>query len=242
MISESLARRHWPSGSAAGRQLLLGQGDGEVPKTIVGVVGDVRADGFEGRVEPTIYLPLSQAPSPAYWLVTSTDRAAESLMTELRNAVRDIDPALPVGAIRTLPEIMSDSVRKPRFTAVVLGAFAASALLIAAIGLYGVLAFDVARQRRELGVRVALGASASSIRGLVMARGFRLVGMGLVAGLLLSIVTGRSIKGLLFEVPATDLAAYAIAAAILTVTAGLAIWLPARRAAHADPIETLRGQ
>ena len=242
MISRSLAQRHWPAGGAVGHQLRLGQGEGETPKTIVGVLGDVRSDGFEGPLEPMIYLPLSQVPSPAYWQVLVTTRSADALAADLRAAVHDVDSALPVGPIRAVPEIMSDSVRKPRFTAVVMSAFALAALLIAAMGLYGVLAFDVARQRRELGVRVALGATASSIRRLVLARGFRLVGIGLAVGILLSVLVSRSISGLLFEIPATDAVAYLVAGGTLALTACLAIWLPARRAAHADPIETLRGQ
>ena len=242
MISRSLAQRHWPGGGAVGRQLLLGQGEGEVPKTIVGVLGDVRSDGFEGRIEPMIYLPLTQVPSPGYWLVMATGRPADELTADVRTAVHEVDPALPVGTIRAVPDILSDTVRKPRFTAVVMSAFALAALLIAAIGLYGVLAFDVARQRRELGVRVALGATASSIRRLVLARGLRLVGFGLAAGMMLSMLASRSISVLLFEVPAMDAVAYLVAGGTLGLTACLAIWLPACRAARADPVETLRGQ
>jgi putative ABC transport system permease protein len=241
-ISRSLAERHWPRGGAVGHQLLLGEGEGETPKTIVGVVGDVRSDGFDGRIEPMIYLPLPQVPSPAYWMVMTTARPADALASEVRAAVHDIDQALPVGSIRGLPEIMADTVRKPQFTAVVMTAFAATALLIAALGLYGVLAFDVAQRRRELGVRIALGATASAIRRLVFARGFRLVGLGLATGIALSVLASRSISRLLFEVPATDTLAFLVAGVTLVVTTWLAIWVPARRAAHADPIETLRGQ
>ena len=241
IISRSLAQRHWPGGGAVGRQLLLGQGEGEVPKTIVGVLGDVRSDGFEGGIEPMIYLPLTQVPSPGYWLVMATARPADELTADVRTAVHEVDPALPVGTMRAVPDILSASVRKPRFTAVVMSAFALAALLIAAIGLYGVLAFDVTRQRRELGVRVALGATASSIRRLVLARGLRLVGFGLAAGMMLSMLASRSISVLLFEVPAMDAVAYLVAAGTLGLTACLAIWLPARRASRADPVETLRG-
>jgi putative ABC transport system permease protein len=240
VISQSLARRHWPNGGAVGHQLLFDEGEGERPKTIIGVVGDVRADGFEGAVEPTIYRPFSQAAAPAYWVVMTTGRSAETLAPDVRAALRDIHPALPVGLTRGLTEIMAATVRRPQFTAVVMTAFGAVALVIAAIGLYGVLSFDVAQQRRELGVRVALGATASSIRALVLTRGFRLVGVGLAAGVALSILAGRSISGLLFQVPATDALAFVVAGATLVLTAGVAIWFPARRASRADPVETLR--
>lgn len=242
MVSRSLAERHWPNGGAVGHRLLLGEGEGETPKTIVGVVGDVRYDGFEGRFEPTIYLPLTQVPSPAYWMVLSTARPAGALASEIRAAVHEIDPVLPVNTIRDVPDIMSDTTRKPRFTAVVMSAFAGAALLIAAIGLYGVMAFDVAQQRRELGVRIALGATAASIRRLVLARGCRLVVFGLAVGIALSMLASRFITGLLFQMPATDLVAFFVAGVTLMATAGLAIWVPARRAARADPIEALRGQ
>jgi predicted permease len=242
MVSRSLAERHWPGGGAVGHRLLLGEGEGEIPKTIVGVVGDVRYNGFEGRLEPTIYLPLTQAPSPAYWMVLSTARPAGALASDIRAAVHDVDPVLPVSTVRDFPEIMSDTIRKPRFTAVVMTAFAGAALLIAAIGLYGVLAFDVAQQRRELGVRIALGATSASIRRLVLARGFRLVVFGLVVGIALSMLASRFITGLLFQMPATDLVAFLVAGVTLMAAAWLAIWVPARRAARADPIEALRGQ
>ncbi len=242
MVSRALAQRHWPKGGAVGHQLLLGQGEGEIPKTIVGVVGDVRADGFDGRVEPTIYLPLSQAPTPAYWLLMTTSRPADTLAGDMRAAMRDVDGALPVGTVRGFSDIMSDTVKKPQFTAVVMSAFAATALLIAVVGLYGVLAFDVSQQRRELGVRVALGATSASIRRLVLARGFRLVGLGLAGGMIISLLVSRAISGLLFQIPATDATAFVVAGGTLMLTAWIASWFPARRAAHADPIETLRGQ
>lgn len=240
MVSRTLAERHWPRGGAVGQQILLNEGENERPKTIIGVVGDVRADGFEGRIEPTIYLPLSQVPQPAYWVVMSTARPAEALVPDIRGALHETDPALPLSMVRDLTDIMSETVKRPQFTAVVMSAFGLVALAIAAIGLYGVLSFDVAQQRRELGVRVALGATAASIRRLVLARGFRLVGFGLAAGVALAIAASRSISGLLFQAPATDTVAFVVAAVTLALTAGVAIWFPARRASRADPIETLR--
>ena len=137
---------------------------------------------------------------------------------------------------------MGDTVKKPRFTAVVLSAFALVALLIAAIGLYGVLSFDVAQQRRELGVRVALGATPQGIRRLVLSRGFQLVAGGLAIGIAVAIAGSRLIAGMLFNAPAIDLVSIVAAAAVLGLTALIATWLPARRATKADPIEALRAQ
>jgi putative ABC transport system permease protein len=242
LISESLAKRHWPRGGAVGHQMLFGGAEGEKPKTIVGVVRDLRMDGFDADVTTTIYVPQAQSPVPSFWTAIATDRPANAVAGELRAALREVDPSLPSGEIRALTEIMGDTVEKPRFTAVVLSAFAAAALLIAAIGLYGVLAFDVAQQKRELGVRVALGASPGGIGRLVLTRGFRLVGAGLIAGSAVSLAGTRLISDLLFDAPALDIVPLAIATGVLGLTALIATWLPARRAMKADPIEALRAQ
>jgi putative ABC transport system permease protein len=156
--------------------------------------------------------------------------------------VRDLDATLPVRPARALADIMGDTVKQPRFTAVVLTAFAIAALLIAAIGLYGVLAFDVAEQWRELGVRLALGASRGSIFQLILGRGMRLVGAGAVAGALISIAAARYMQSLLFDLSAADLRTFAAAAGVLAVTSFVATWLPARRATRADPISALRSE
>jgi putative ABC transport system permease protein len=242
LVSASLARRHWPDGAAIGHQLMFGSDANEKPKTIVGVVGDVHMDGFDGRVEPTIFVPLAQSPSPEFWTIVSSSRPTDALAGDLRQAMKDVDAGLPTGRVRSLIDVMGDTVKKPRFAAVILSAFALTALIIAALGLYGVLTFDVAQQRRELGVRIALGATPGSIRGLVLTRAVRLVAAGLAAGALAAVVCSRLIAGLLFEAPALDLVALSAAIGLLAVTAGLAVWLPARRATRANPIEALRAE
>jgi putative ABC transport system permease protein len=242
VVNESLARLHWAPGQAVGHQLLFGDTKGEQPKTIVGVVGDVRADGFDGRIEPTIFVPVSQSPASGFWTAVASSRSSEALTADLRAALKDVDPTLPIGRVRPLTEIMGDTVKKPRFAATVLSAFAVTALLIAALGLYGVLAFDVTQQRREMGVRVALGATPASIRGLVFSRAFRMVAAGLVAGAVFALAGTRAMSGLLFNAPAIDLVALGSATGLLALTTLIAVWLPARRATRADPIEALRSQ
>jgi putative ABC transport system permease protein len=135
---------------------------------------------------------------------------------------------------------MSDTVRKPRFTATLLAAFGAAALLIAAVGLYGVMAFDVARQTRDIGVRIALGATPGQVRQRVVLRGVTLTGIGLAVGFAGALAAGRVLEGLLFGVSATDLTAFAVAGATMTGVALVASWLPARRATKVDPIIALR--
>jgi putative ABC transport system permease protein len=242
VVSESLARRHWPPGRAVGHQLRFGDDPDETPKTIVGVVRDIRMEGFSGRAEPTIYVPQDQSPAGSFWTAISTARDAGAIAPDLRAALREIDAALPLESVRPLTDIMGDTIKKPRFTAVVMSAFGAIALLIAAIGLYGVLAFDVAQQWRELGIRIALGATPRSIRSVVLRRGFGLVGTGLVIGVAVSLALTKSISGQLFDAPELDVVPLAAATLALAAAALLATWLPARRATRADPIEALRAQ
>jgi ABC-type antimicrobial peptide transport system permease subunit len=166
----------------------------------------------------------------------------ESLAVDLRAALKDIDASLPMGTPRVLVDVMSDSVKKPRFAAVVLSAFAAVALVIAALGLYGVLAFDVSQQRREMGVRIALGATPRTIRALVVNRGFRLVAAGLAVGVIGALGFARVMAGMLFQAPGFDALALGGAVGLLALAAMLAVWLPARRATRADPIDALRAE
>jgi ABC-type antimicrobial peptide transport system permease subunit len=243
LISESLARRHWPAGQAVGRQLVAGDGRSELARTIVGVVSDIRMEGFHGRFDPTIYLPLSQAPARSFWTLISSTRPADSLAAELGAAVREIDASVPVPRPRPLVDIMGDTVRKPRFTAIVLGVFASMALFIAVVGLYGVLAFDVAERRPELGVRLALGATPGNIRRLLILRGLRLVAVGLVLGLAGTLAIARLLSGLFVDAPSTHAAnvlAFGGAIATLLIASLVATWIPARRALRTDPIEVLR--
>ncbi len=242
LISESLALRHWPAGKAVGHQMRFGGDEKEIPKTIVGVVRDIRMGGFDGRIEPTVYVPAAQRQAADFWTVIAGARSADTLTGDLRQALKDVDASLPGSRVRPLTEIMGDTVKKPRFAAVVLSAFAITALLIAAIGLYGVLSFDVDQQRREMGVRVALGATPRSIRGLVWGRAFQMVAAGLVVGAIAAVAGTQVMSGQLFNAPPIDIITLAAATGILALTAIIAVWLPARRATRADPIEALRVQ
>lgn len=241
LVSESLALRHWPAGRATGHQLRLGDPD-EPARTIIGVVSDVRMEGFAGRFAPSIYLPISQSPLADFWLIVTSPRPADQLSADVRAAIREIDPGVPVGALRALVDVMGDTIKAPRFATIILSAFAATALLIAAIGLYGVLAFDALERRRELGVRVALGATPASIRRLLVGRGVRIVAAGVLLGAAGALASTRLLAGLFLEVPRADVVAFAAATALLAVTTLVATWLPARRATRTDPIDALRTQ
>jgi len=241
LVSESLALRHWPAGHASGHQLRLGDPD-DPPRTIIGVVSDVRMEGFAARFAPSIYLPISQLPLADFWLIVTSPRPADQLSADVRAAIREIDPGLPVGAMRALVDVMGDTIKTPRFATIILSAFAGTALLIAAIGLYGVLTFDALERRRELGVRVALGATPASIRRLLVGRGVRIVAAGVMLGAVGALASTRLLAGVFLEVPRADAMAFAAATALLAVTTLVATWLPARRATRTDPIDALRTQ
>jgi putative ABC transport system permease protein len=244
VISSELAKRHWPSSDAVGRRIAFDPPEGQEPRwlTVVGVAADVRMLGFDAPSEPTIYLPASQSSPSGFWVAYRTARAEGAANADVRAAAASVDRDLAVGTIQTLTSLMGDTVRKPRFTAVLLSAFGLTALLIAAVGLYGVMAFDVTRQTRDIGVRLALGATPGRMRWSVLRRGLRLSAIGLVIGLAAAYATGRLMEDLLFGVSASDVATFAGTGALLVAVAAVASWLPAHRATRVDPMIALRSE
>lgn len=244
IVSASFADRHWPRQSAVGRAVTFQTGNDGPPTwmRIVGVVEDVRMRGFQVPVEPLIYEAASQAPAGAMWLVVRSSRPAETVAADLRAAVAAVDRDLPVDEVESMNSIMGETVRKPKFTATLLAAFGLAALLIAAVGLYGVMAFDVARQTRDIGVRMALGATPGLVRRNVLSRGVRLALLGLAAGFAGALAAGRVLEGLLFGVRPTDSLAFLSAGSAMLIVAVIASWLPARRATKVDPIVALRAE
>ena len=242
IVSEAFVQRHWPGQSAVGRTLTFQTGSDESPDwmRIVGVVGDVRMRGFQEPVEPLIYLPAAQAPQGGMWLVVRTDRPENLVAADFRTAVNAVDRDMPVNEVRSMSTVMGETVRKPKFTATLLAAFGIAALLIAAVGLYGVISFDVARQTRDIGVRIALGATPGQVRQRVVSRGFRLTAAGLALGFAGALAAGRALESLLFGVTPRDLPAFFAAGLAMMAVAMLASWLPARRATKVDPIVALR--
>jgi putative ABC transport system permease protein len=243
IVSKSFVDRHWPGASALGRGVTLDT-SGETPTwmRIVGVVEDLRMRGFQEPIEPLIYQPAAQAPAGSMWLVMRSERPAGTLAPDLRTAVAAVDRDLPLNDIESMSTVMGETVRKPKFTATLLAAFGGAALLIAAVGLYGVMSFDVARQTRDIGVRIALGATPSQVRQRVVSRGVRLTLTGLALGLAGALAAGRLLEGLLFGITTTDLPAFTVAAGAMLAVALLASWLPARRATKVDPIVALRAE
>jgi predicted permease len=184
IVSLSFAERHWPGQSAVGRAVTFQTGTEPDPTwmRIVGVAADVRMRGFQDPVEPLIYQPAAQAPARAMHLIVRSDRPSSTIAADFRAAVGAVDRGIPVDDVRAMSTVMGNTVRKPKFTATLLAGFGAAALLIAAVWLYGVMSFDVARQTRDNGVRMALGATPGQVRQRVALRGGRLTLIGLAVG------------------------------------------------------------
>jgi ABC-type antimicrobial peptide transport system permease subunit len=254
IVSKNLADRYWPGQDPIGKRLKWGIAASTAPwQTVVGVAGDV-VDGPLGS-DPVIhvYSPYSEtndqglaSPLGGLWrnmkVAVSGEVDAASLTTSVRAAIAAVDPALAIANVTTMREVVRDLSAPQRFSATVLTAFAAGALLLAGIGLFGVLAFGVAQRTREIGVRVALGAARSEVVGLIVKQGMLLVAMGLVIGLFGSLAATRLMQSLLYETHVYDPLTFAIVPALLAVVSLAACYVPARRAAIVDPMVTLRSE
>jgi predicted permease len=238
VINESAVRRYFPGQEPLGQQILLWG----AARTVVGVVGDEHIHGLARPAPPALYLPLAQAPSVdgRESLLLRARGGLGTLGPAVRAAVRELDPELAVTDIEPLQRTLGRSVGQHRFTLMVLGVFAALAIVLALIGVHGVLAYLVARRSHEMGLRLALGATPESVVGHVVGQGLRLSVAGVALGLTVALAAGRLLRGLLFGVTATDpLTLVGVGVAVLGAAA-LASWIPARRAARADPMRALR--
>ena len=240
IVNDSMARRFWPNGDALGKRIRWG---GRA-LTVVGIAGDVHIKALDAAVTPTIYTSVYQVESgPAtsgVFVVRARGVGAASLASAVRAAIWSVDRGVPVYDMRTMDQIVARSLAARRFAATVLSAFAAVALLLAVIGLYGVLSYAVTQRTAEMGLRMALGATPREVLALVLGSGLRLTGLGLALGAVLGAAGARSLSNLLFDVRTLDLPTFGAAAAILMAVAFLASYLPARRAGRVNPIVALR--
>jgi putative ABC transport system permease protein len=242
LVSESLAREKWPGQEPLGRQIEFGNMDGDLRLlTVVGVVGDVREDKLEQPPAPTIYVNCRQRPqaTSAFNVVIRTGMDPVAITSTVRQIVRDVAPNVPP-KFATLSQVVSGSVRGRRFNVILLGVFAGTALLLAVAGMYGVMAYSVTRRTNEIGVRMALGASRSTILGLVLGQGLFTAGIGVAVGVVASLALTRIVASLLFGLTPTDPVTFAAAAVVLMSVALLACYVPARRATNVDPMVALR--
>jgi predicted permease len=241
IIDQTLANRYWPGDNPLGKHIQFGQPDPKNPWwTVVGVVGDMKSDGFDAPTAPHIYLPAFQGPPYASVLFLRTSINPGALGDQIRTAVQSIDSNLPLFGVRTMDEVISRSMAERRFALEILAIFAGVALLLAAIGIYGVMSYTFSRRIHEIGIRVALGAQRIDILRMALGEGMRLVVLGLVAGLIGAAALTRFLRSLLFNVTSTDPLVFASIAALLAAVALLACYIPARRATRVDPLVALR--
>jgi putative ABC transport system permease protein len=240
VVDETVAREYWPAGSALGKRIKTSTDSGAPWLTIVGVVKNVKHSSLRERPNFEIYQPLEQSPRWAVYVVARTSGAPDPVVAGLRRIVAEMDPALPISHVESLDEAMDRSLGVVRVTNGLLSGFAALALLLAAIGIYGVMALNVTGRQGEFGVRLALGATPREVLVLVMRQGLLLAALGLLLGLLGAVALTRLLGALLFEVSPLDPGTFAAVGLILGAAAVAACYVPARRATRADPMAVLR--
>jgi len=253
IINEAFAKKYWPKGDPVGQRITIGKGLGpefeEPTRQIVGIVGNVGEDGLKYVGEPVMYIPQSQTTDgltklansilPLSWIIkTASDPS--SLSAPIQREIQSADNQLAASKIRSMDQVISQSTARQNFNMLLLSIFAGLALVLAAIGIYGLMSYSVEQRTQELGIRMALGADRGDMLKLVARQGMLLSGIGVVVGLAVSLGLNRLLANLLFGVKSTDPLTYAVVAVILVLVALLATYIPARRATQIDPLVALR--
>jgi putative ABC transport system permease protein len=245
IVSESFAKQFFPGEDPIGKRITPnGSVDpGKPPvREIVGVVADMHLISLRLAPKPQIYIPHQQFAVQSMSIFVRSQMSESALMSSLRRAVDEIDKAIPVYRMRTLPDYLSGSIAQPRLNAVLVGLFALIALLLAAAGIFGVMSYSVTQRTQEIGIRLALGAQRYDVLRLVIVQGMRFVGAGLLLGFVGMFASTRLLRSLLFGIGATDLPTMFVVTLILTAVAFFACFLPARRATMVDPVIALRSE
>jgi putative ABC transport system permease protein len=241
-----MAERFWPGQDALGKRFKVGASDSSNPwMVVVGVVRDVRQTSIDQVLKPEMY--VSHRQDKRFFaiprdLAVRTTAEPLSLATALRSEIWKLDKDLPLFRVQTMEQIVSKSVSEQRFNMLLLAIFASLALILAAVGIYGVMSYTTAQRTREIGIRASLGASEGNLLGLVMRRGLLLTFSGVILGLTGAVALTRVMRGLLFDTSATDPLTFAVIASLLTVISLLACYLPARTATKINPLEALRSE
>jgi putative ABC transport system permease protein len=243
IVNQAFARKFWPSQDALGKRIVMG-GMSEHPNwiTIVGVVGDVRHFGLDVDPKPEMYVPFAQN---AYFTTIYVVRGSQdpaSLLPAIRKQIQAIDPAVPVANLRTFDSVIADSVAPRRLSVVLLGLFAGVAVLLASVGIYGVMSFLVVQRTQEIGVRMALGAQRSDVLKLILSHSLKLISAGAAIGLVVALMCTGALRALLYNVSAFDAVTFVLVTIFLTAVALAASYLPAMRATQADPMVALHAE
>jgi predicted permease len=254
VVNQAFARKFFPGENVIGKRVRTARWLRDKPlQTIVGVVADVKQQGIDAPTGTEIYIPIRQSIETAGGadnhmniVLRSAGVAPKSLAAAARRTIEAADPTLPVADVKTMDEVLWSAVAKPRFVTFLMTIFAGLALVLAVVGVYGVMSYNVEQRTRELGIRVALGARPAGVRGLVLRQGMVLVGIGIVCGLggalALNAALAHVFSQVLFETRALDPVTFALVGALMVVVAALACWIPARRATHIDPMVALRSE
>jgi predicted lysophospholipase L1 biosynthesis ABC-type transport system permease subunit len=237
IVNEAAARRHWGAVDPVGRTAVV---SGDAEALVVGVVADVRQQSVESDVGCEMFQPVSQADPEGAHLVIRTGRPLDTLTGEVMQALRAQNPGQPAGVLEPVQMIVDRSVSSRRFFVALVGAFALLGLVLASLGVYGVISYGVTRRRQEIGIRMALGARASQVQRSVLGQSLRLVLPGLAIGVLGSLAVMRSVAALLFRTEATDPATFVGIVLLLGAVSLAAGYIPARRATRVDPMMALR--
>jgi predicted permease len=253
IINQAMARQYWSNGDPLKDRIQIGAGAGpafaEPPRQVVGVVGDTRDGGIDRDPDPRMFIPIAQMPdaetalnsrgAPLYWIVRSRV-SPYTLRADMEAAVREASGGLPIAHVRTMAEVEVRNTARQRFNMLLLTIFGAAGLMMAAIGVYGVMSYSVQQRTQELGVRMALGAQASNLRNMVVGQGMILAGAGVVLGIGAAFWLTRFLASFLFRVKAWDPMAFIVTPLLLSAVALLAVWIPAKRATRVDPMTALR--
>jgi putative ABC transport system permease protein len=241
IISETLARRYFPNQDPIGRQMRFGfPPNGNVSRQIVGIVGDVRDVTLSQKPGPMMYVPFAQAPLWGGEVVARSSLSTSSVAAAIRQAVHSIDKDLPVTDVESFPDALGQSISRERFRTLLLGSFSAMALVLAAVGIFGVVSHSASQRTHEIGIRMALGAQRRDVLRLVLGQGAKLALLGLGIGIVLAFLLTRLIASLLYSVSATDPLTFGAVAIVLFGVAVTACYIPARRATKVDPMVALR--
>lgn len=242
IVSEALAKKFWPAGDALGKRLKWGPADSNDPLlTIVGIAGDVKQGALDAATAQHTYEPYAQlGDAPSLRIAVRAQGDPTGVAADVRAAVWGLDRQLALGSVRTMEQVISRSTASRRFSMSLVASFAALALALAAIGIYAVLAYSVARRTHEIGVRVALGARRADVLRLVLAQGLGVTAAGVIVGVAAALLLTRFIRSLLYGVAPSDPATFAVVLLLLFAVALAASLLPARRATRVDPIVALR--
>jgi putative ABC transport system permease protein len=242
IINETMAKEFWPNESPIGKRVTMKNWGPPLTGEVIGIVGDTRADGIAENIYPMIYWPYFQFPQNFNSFVVRADGDPTRLIASIKERIWSVDRSLPISKIATMNQLISDSLARRRLNMVLLSIFATVALLLAAVGIYGVMSYSVSQRTNEMGVRIALGAQATDVLMLVLKQGLRVAAFGMTVGIAAALALTRLMSSLLFGVSATDPFAFGAVAIALTIVTLVACYIPARRATRVDPMTALRNE